>query len=495
MFYRLIRAYQGLSVRIKASVWFLFCSFLQRAISAITTPIFTRILTSAEYGQFNVFQSWRGILSVFITLNIFYGVYSTGLVKFVERRNEFISAMQGLALSLILFWCAVYCLFHRAFNAFFSLSTAQMLCMFVILWAESAFSFWAGEQRVRYQYRTLVFVMLLFSLLRPVIEIALILRAEDKVTARIIGIAISDTALFSWMFAAHMRQCARLFSAYFWRHTLKFAIPLIPHYLAQTALNSADRIMIERMVSAQAAGLYSLAYSISMITVMFNSALAQALSPWVYEKMKGRRETEIVRVLEPCLIFIACVNISMIIFAPELVTIFAPASYYEAVWAMPPVIMTVFFLYLYDVFSYYEFYFERTSFISLATIAAAALNLALNYVCIPLFGYVAAGYTTLVCFALYAVGHYIVMKSVARDYLDGNVIVPGRRVMLVAVVFLALGFLFCSLYGHPILRYGIFLCLLSVLFFFRKRLRDFVLTILNAARAGKTPKASDDTSD
>ena len=482
MFRKLLKTYEGLSVRVKASVWFLICSFLQKAIYGITTPIFTRILTSAEYGQFNVFQSWRGILSVFITLNIFYGVYSAGLVKFSERRDEFISSMQGLALCLVLCWCVVYALFHQAFNALFSLSTPQMLCMFAILWAESAFSFWAGEQRVLYQYRTLVFMTLLFSIVRPIIEIAFILRAEDKVTARILGIAISDVILFSWMFAAHTRKCPKLFSGYFWRHTLKFNIPLIPHYLAQSALNSSDRIMIEAMVSAEAAGLYSLAYSISMITSMFNSALSQSLSPWVYEKIKTRQETEIARVLSSCLVLIALVNIPMIIFAPELVAIFAPPSYYEAIWAMPPVIMTVFFIYLYDVFSYYEFYFERTSFISLATIAAATLNLVLNYLFIPLFGYVAAGYTTLVCFALYAVGHYIVMKSVARDYLDGNAIVPGKQVLLISVVFMSVGFFFCALYNHPILRYAAFGCVIAVSLLFRKRLRGAALSILKAAR-------------
>ena len=482
MFRKLINTYQGLSVQVKASVWFLASSFLQRAINAITTPIFTRVLTSAEYGQFNVFQSWKGILSVFITLNIFYGVYNTGLVKFAERRNEFISSMQGLLVSLVLVWCAVYCVFQRAFNALFSLSTFQMLCMFVILWADGVRAFWAGEQRVRYQYRTLVFVTLLSSIVHPAIGIILILHSKDKVTARIIGIAAVNLIFFSWMFAAHMRRCAKPFSAYFWRYALKFNIPLIPHYLAQTALNSSDRIMIERMISAEAAGLYSLAYSISMIMVMFNSALTQALSPWVCEKMKYRRETEIARVLEPCLIFIACVNILMIIFAPELVAIFAPPSYYEAIWAMPPVIMTVFFLYLYDVFSYYEFYFERTSFISLATIVAAVLNLGLNYLFIPLFGYVAAGYTTLVCFALYALGHYVVMKSVARDYLDGNAILPGKTVLLIAVAFLTLGAFFGMLYDHPLLRYGAFACVIAVLFLFRKRLYDSVFAILKAAR-------------
>ena len=48
---------------VKASIWFLICSFFQKGISTITTPIFTRIMTTAEYGHYNVFMSWMNIIT------------------------------------------------------------------------------------------------------------------------------------------------------------------------------------------------------------------------------------------------------------------------------------------------------------------------------------------------------------------------------------------------------------------------------------------------
>ena len=67
---------------------------------------------------------------------------------------------------------------------------------------------------------------------------------------------------------------------------MRFNLPLIPHYLSQTILNSADRIMIERITDAEQAGIYSLAYSVSLVMTLFNTALMQTLSPWIYEKIK-----------------------------------------------------------------------------------------------------------------------------------------------------------------------------------------------------------------
>ena len=101
MLKKMIDRYNSLPVQIKASFWFLICSFLQRGIQTITVPIFTRLLTSAEYGQISVFNSWNSIISVFVTLNLFSGVYMRGLVAYEENRKEFISSMQGLCFSLV----------------------------------------------------------------------------------------------------------------------------------------------------------------------------------------------------------------------------------------------------------------------------------------------------------------------------------------------------------------------------------------------------------
>ena len=44
----------------------------------------------------------------------------------------------------------------------------------------------------------------------------------------------------------------------------------------------------------------------------------------------------------------------------------------------------------------------------------AILNLALNYVFINLFGFVAAGYTTFACFFVYCFGHYLFMEFIMK---------------------------------------------------------------------------------
>ena len=47
-----------LPVEVKASTAYTICSILQRSLSFITLPLFTRLLTTEEYGQSTVYNSW-----------------------------------------------------------------------------------------------------------------------------------------------------------------------------------------------------------------------------------------------------------------------------------------------------------------------------------------------------------------------------------------------------------------------------------------------------
>lgn len=470
--------YKRIPVQIKASFWFLVCAFLQKGISVITTPIFTRLLSTAEYGQYNVFNSWLGIITIFVSLNLSYGVYTQGLVKFENEEKAFSSSMQGLSMILVASWTVGYLLFRRFWNDLFSLTSIQMFSLLVMIWANAAFGFWASSQRVHYRYKLLVLVTVVMSMAKPMTGIFFVIHATDKVTARILSLALVELIGYSAFFWVQMVQGKKIFCFKFWKHALLFNLPLIPHYLSQTVLNSADRIMIERMVSAEKAGIYSLAYSISLIMTLFNSALMQTFSPWIYKKIKAKRIEDIAPIAYITLVAIAGVNIFLIAFAPEAVAIFAPASYYDAIWVIPPVAMSVYFMYSYDLFAKFAFYFEKTNFIMAGSVLGATLNIVLNYIFINQFGYRAAGYTTLVCFMVYSIGHYIFMNRVCKEFCDGVRPYSVKIYLLITISFMLVGFILLFTYKHMLLRYGISIVLIGVIVLIRKRLGQILNQVL-----------------
>lgn len=482
----MLKKYTSLPIQVKASLWYLICSFLQRGISVITTPVFTRIMSASEYGRYVVFNSWYDILFIIITLSLIGGVHTQGLIKFANERKVYTSSLQGLTATLVFVWFAFYIILHSLWNRLTSFTTLQMTVMFGIIWMTAVFGFWANVQRVEYKFRDLAAVTLISAIFRPILEIVLVLRTEDKATARIIGWAIVDFVVFGWMFFYQLRQGKVFFSERFWSYAVHFNLPLVPHYLSQTVLNSADRIMIERMVGEDKAGIYGLAYSLAMVMTLFSTAISQTIDPWLYQRIKDRKEKQIASTAYLSLIVIGSVNLTLILFAPEAVAVFAPKPYHEAIWIVPPVAMSVFFMYSYDLFAKFAFYYERTKAIMLASITGALLNIMLNYVFIHRFGYIAAGYTTLCCYIIYAVMHYILMRKVCKEECNGVYPYETRVILTIAFWFLVLGFALLSVYRFPAVRYGIAGISMIVCICMRRRIA-FVIQKLIVLKTGEKP--------
>ena len=480
---KILSNYKALPKPVRASLWFLICSFLQKGISMITTPIFTRIMSTGEYGQYGVFNSWLGIITIVVSLNMYAGVHSQGIVKFSNERSILTSSLQGLTTVLVTIWTIVYLLFRDFWNNLLSLTTVQMFAMMLIIWTGAIFNFWANEQRVQYLYRKLVIVTLLVSVLKPVLEIVLVLNSDDKVTARILGWIIVDMMGFSWMFFVQQRAGRTFFSRKYWKYALAFNLPLVPHYLASTVLNSSDRIMIRDMLGSSESGIYNLAYSISLIMTLFNTALMQTISPWMYQRIKEKNGKKIAPVAYITLILIAGVNLLLILLAPEAVAIFAPKEYYEAIYVIPPVAMSVYFMYAYDLFAKFAFYYEKTIVIMAASVFAAGLNIILNYIFIKIFGYIAAGYTTLICFLIYALVHYLFMRKVCRDCCEGSYPYETKKIVMITIPFLIAGFAFLATYQIPVVRYGIVLVLLIVAFIIRNKIKQVIMQLVKLRKA------------
>ena len=475
---KLQKKYEELPIQVRASFWFLLCSFFQKGISVITTPIFTRLMNTAEYGEFNVFISWYNIIAVIVTLVLYSGCFTQGLVKFKEERHIFASSLQGLSISLVVIWTILYLLFHRTVNSFLSLTTVQVLAMLAMIWASAAFNFWATSERVELKYKHLVILTIIVSVTKPLLGIILVVFAKDKVTARIIGLALIEIIAYSGLFVAQLMRGKVFISKKYWKYALAFNIPLVPHYLSQMVLNGADRIMIRNYCGASEAGIYGLAYSIALIMTLFNTALLQTVEPWLYEKIKDKKLNDIGRVAYPTLIIICVANLVLIAFAPEIVSVFAPKTYHDAIWIIPPVAMSVFFMFAYGLFATFEFYYEKTKHIAAATLLVALANIALNYYFIIRFGYIAAGYTTLLCYMLYALFHYLVMTSICKTYFNKMKAYNGKVLILITLLFLLLGSVFTVSYLNNMVRWILILLLSALLLYNFKKVKSIIVDIL-----------------
>ena len=291
---------------------------------------------------------------------------------------------------------------------------------------------------------------------------------------RILGLVLVEVIGYTWCAVIQLIKGKKFFSKKFWIYALSYNLPLIPHYLSQMVLNNSDRIMINDMVGSDAAGIYSLAYSLAMIMTLFNNALGQTISPWMYQKIKDKKISDIAPVAYLSIAVVIVVNMILIAFAPEAVRIFAPKSYYEAIYCIPPVAMGVLFLYSYDLFAKFAFYYEKTTMIMFASIGGAILNIILNYIGIKMFGYIAAAYTTLICYIAFDIFHYVLMTKICKKYLDDVKPYNTKLLVGIAILFILMGFVLMSTYRLPIIRYSIIVILGCIMIINRKIIKEKV---------------------
>ena len=461
---RLFTSYKNLSIQIKATLWFLICLFLQKGISFIATPVFTRIMSPSEFGAYNVWISWFGVATVIVSLNLFCGVYTSGIIKFSNDRITYSQSLVSLNLVLCISWLLLYLIFDNYFNALLGCSNIQMLCMIFLIWTSSIYSFWASEQRVDLKYKQMVCVTLLLSISKPIVCFFLVINFSDKVTARIVGVLITEAVICTPLILHYICKEQRFFNLKYWKYALFFNIPLVPHYLSQVIITNSDRIMISYFDSDKSAGIYSLGASVAQVVSVFCSAFFMSIEPWLYKKLKNGEIENISTVAYTTFSIIGILNLMLIIMAPEAVKIFAPFEYYEAIWIVPPLACGIFFSFQYTFYAVFEFYYKKTHLIALATFVGAFLNLIGNYFLIPVYGYQAAAYTSLLCFIVYALMHYIFMRSLCIKNYKVNVY-SLKAILTLSLSFIMLAGLFMLCYPYEYLRYSLFilLCLIIVI--------------------------------
>lgn len=467
---RIRKLYKSLQAPAKASLWFLICGFLQKGITLITTPLFTRIMTAAEYGRFSVYNSWFGIIQIITSLNLAAGVYTRGLVKNETDQERFTSAMLGLSTTCILIGSVIYAAFHNLINNWLGLSTVLMGTMMVEIWATAAYQFWSNRERANYQYKRLVALTLIFTILRPLMGLVGVLNAgeSNQVEGRVICTTLVNVILFSGLYIAMMEKGKCFFDREYWRYALKFNIPLVPHYLSQIVLSQSDKIMIKEFVGAEEAAYYSVAYTLSMVLQILSTSISGTMNPWIYRSLEHGTAKRIGKPSYLILIIIAVSNLFVIIMAPEILTILAPESYQSAVWVIPPVTASVYFMFLYNLFATFEYYYNKTSYVMFASVIGAIMNVVLNAVFIPKFGYIAAGYTTLVCYIMYAFAHCFFMRKIVKDNLGDMMIYNYKLIVGIGAVLIVCSAAVMLVYDNPLLRYFMLICGVVIVFLKRK---------------------------
>ena len=440
------------------------------------SPIFAHILTKEEFGQVTIYSSWMGLITIFLTLNLYAGSFQTAMVKFEKERDGYISSVQGISLFLTVLFLVIYLPFRNTFNIVFDLPTGIMLLMIANIFTDYTWSLWSGRQRFEFKYKAVVALSLLNTFLSPLMALIIVFNVQEKGYGRITGFAIFTIIVGIVFFFLNIARGKSMFNKTFWTYALTFNIPLIAYYLSQTIFNMSDRIMIEHMIGMEAAAEYGVAYNLALILTFVLNAINNSYVPWFYGQLKEGKNKENRSVTIAIALLMSLLLVGVIWFAPELILIWGQ-KYVEATPVVLPVALSLLLLFYSQLFINIEFFFERKKELVWASIGSAIVNIVLNFFLIPKFGIVAAGYTTLASYVIFAFCNYIAMKKILKEKKIEDNMYNYKILILLFIVFCIVGAVGPVLYGILWLRIAIAAAVLAIMVIKRKYFFDMYKNI------------------
>ena len=469
--------YQSMPIQVKASLWYTVCNVLLKGMSLLLTPVFTRIMSPEEFGSFSVFQSWVSIFAIFGTLNLFHGAYPKGLLLYAEKRDRFTASLLGLSVTCTAILAGIYAVAPDFWSRILGVSPFLMLFLFVEILFLPAVEFWSARERFDYKYKRYVFVSLTTTALSLGTGVAAIVLSSHKLEARVVTDVLAKSLfgiiLLVWIF--WRGKC--FFDKAFWKYALVFNLPLIPHFLSTYVLNQSDRIMIDRMVGEAEAGFYSVAYTISTMMTLITTAINNALMPFTYRALKKGDRTSVRNATRMLFVLMGSLCALTMAFAPEIIAVFASAEYRSAIYVVPPVAASVYFIFVYAMFSTVEYYYQKTGFIAVASCVSAILNILLNAIFIPLYGYHAAGYTTLASYACLTLLHYVFYRRILKTEYGKAWLYDMKMILTVSAALMVLMILMVFTYEWIFVRYAVIAALLLVAVWKRKTLINMMKSL------------------
>lgn len=399
----------------EAGALYFIATLFNKGIGFVTVPIFSRILTTSDYGTVTTFNSWVSMISVFISLALYNAVRNSFVDMDDKERPHFLSTIitfTGLVFLTVMGVCVVATVFVPR-----NINTALIFMCIIQSFGYALINDYSYYLMMRYRYKFRAALMVLPGLISVVLSIfAILFILKDNLY---LGRIVPTTAVYGIfaivvLMAVYSKTKPELNLDYL-KYGLKIALPLVLHSIALQILSQSDRVMITSLRNAAETGVYSLVYNLSMIATVITTSLDGIWVPWFTGKLKERKIREINVLAMDYVHLMTYAMVALILVGPEILKIFADQRYWEGMSIIPPIALANYMIFMYTMYVYIEHYYKKTVYITKNTLIAAGLNVILNFILIPKYGYVAAAYTTLVSYFVAFILHSRYAKKIEPD--------------------------------------------------------------------------------
>ena len=403
-----------------------------RAGGLLTLPIYTRLLSTEEFGILNYLVTATFFLQVTLLLGgeAALARYYFAAREPAERVEVASTAVLGLGgVSTVLALLLLPLSGVIADWSFGPESDADQLVAIAIATAPLVALSTLLGQVLRNQFRAWTYTLLNVGTALASISLSLYLVVVEDLGVKgvLLGTLFGPALLLPVRFWVARDLVGLRVSGAMLNRLLRFGVPLVPGAIALWVFAVSDRIVLGQLSTFHELGLYTVAAAVaSLVTVLFGP-FGQAWTPHaleVYEQDETQAAFLYGRVLTVIVAGFATLGVIVTAFGPELLEVLAASEFAAASAALAPLALGAVAYATVQVTALPFSLRHRTSALSIMTVLAATINIVLNLVFASRYGMLAAALaTTASCVVLTSMffGLYLWGLDIAINWLVDRV--------------------------------------------------------------------------
>lgn len=382
---------------IKDTAWFAFGNFGSKILSLLLIPLYTNILTKAEYGTIDIIISTASIIIPLLTLSI-----ETAAFRFAFDNHEDQKGVYSFSVVITILSVGPLFLLYPLFRLTLSQVSGFWLYFVGIYFSNSMIGMLSSYVKGIGKSGIYATQGILYTLTFAFLNIIFLLVFKIGVVGYFLSIIISNTISFIYLILfgklSHRFSLKSINRGQALR-MLRYSLPMIPASVAWWVMISIDKYMLLYMCGTEANGIYGVAYKIpaiiSVVTTFFINA-------WQISSIKNKDDKDISKytstIYKYLYIFGYFASFVLVITSKLIGSVFFAKEFFVA-WTMTPCLTVGTILSVYAGFIGAQFTaVKRTDLHMKSNFVAMILNVISNYIFINSFGPAGATYGTMLSF-------------------------------------------------------------------------------------------------
>ena len=459
-------------------------------------PLYTRILSPADYGALDMLRVFESIIFLIVALEV-----SQGFGRYYMDENDptkkISYASTALIFTLICF--SLFIIISYSFSITFSkilfgIPGFEDVFELGIIYITIGGILLFVNTQLRYELRSkdYAIVSIITFLSTALFSVLFAFVLQFKLQGMVGAIALGNTiGLISGLWYLR-KSLSFTFDFQKLKKMLVFSAPLVPSGAAVFVSGYIDRLMINHYLSLEEVGLYGMGFRIAAIVSLLMVGFNRALSPLI---MSHYRKKETPRDIATIFRFFIALSLlfflGLSLFSKEILWFMTTPDYYDGSKVVIFLVPAILFSQMY-MFAPGTSIAKKTFYIMWINFAAAIINTVLNWMLIPNFGFQGAAIATMIAHILvFSVKMYI---SQRYYFIPFNWQVITFSMFFTALLSMVGQFLVFGEPTHFIIKIACFGLLALICYLTKLITKEEILLCIEKVRfliSSKRPKVSD----